>query len=232
MKKLTVLMLLLCLVTGLVSCAASEKADDSKSTAESSVTEAVSSVAESSEPSESEASENGHPENVIYNTSEKESYGVRFDFEGNYAFAAQFGDHPTDEPQIKTLIGQNKGKDDVCFLVGLYPIPRDCDWEENRLENKLPEKDERIAVIKSAEKYLNGIGFDTYTDHQWSYTAHEDGDDLPVFALIGYMTADMISSINDPDHKYVILHLPSDSDWEEFWSSEIHEGISFGNIPA
>lgn len=230
-------MLLLCLIFGLASCTdGAEKGSDSKSAAESSEAETSSAVEESSETpddssAESEASKNEHPDTVIYNTTKEESYGVRFKFEGNYAFSEQFGDdYQTDEPQIKALIEQNKGNNDVCFLVGLYPIPRDCDW--NVSLNKFPDNSERLAVIKSAEKYLNGIGFASEPDHIWSYTAFESGENkgLPVFALIGYMTADMITSINDPNNKYVILHLPSESNWEKFWSPSWRSGISFGNV--
>lgn len=250
MKKLTALILLLCLILGLASCAVvAENGSDSKSAAErsaaetsyavveeSSEAEASSAVEESSETpddstDESEASKNEHPDTVIYNTTEKESYGARFKFEGNYAFSEQFGDNcQTDEPRIKALIEQNKGNDDVCFLVALFPIPRDCDWDV--ATKNVPESGERLAVIKNAEKYLNGIGFASDPDHIWNYTAYESGENeyLHLFALVGYMTADMITSINDPDNKYVILHLPSESDWEKFWSPSWRHGISLGNV--
>ncbi|MBQ3230067.1 MAG: hypothetical protein IJB49_03515 [Clostridia bacterium] len=121
---------------------------------------------------------------------------------------------------------KNRGKEDVKFLVGLYVFSREGDWSSNNV----PDDNEQLAATKSGEEYLKSIGFEVVEDHTWSYQHFENGEreNLPVFALIGYMTADMIESINDPNNKYVILHLPSEENWEKFWSYDYRRGISFG----
>ena len=224
MKKLTALLLLLCLVFGLASCVSdggesssateSSKAAESSETVEASKVVESSEVIESSETVESPDPINKSPERVIYSDRPLTSC----ELDGHFAPDGQKYRLPNGDEGFETVLEEYKTDNETYFLVALYPEMYKACTDELEI-GRFVDGNELESVFGRSLDYLLDIGFIPANDHKINTTPDPSVKDYNCAYIVGYMTADMILSLDDPNMAYLVFHLPTEEDWERVWLS-------------
>lgn len=195
----------------------------------SAVTENTSSQPETSQDSEdSNASQTliyEIPETVIYNTLEtveKETYEMypfaeKDDGNMEYAFRYSNPEGESDISNLEKLVQEHSGDDDTWFYVafninGFYRV-HEFVYQNGMGHHNIPTDETRIKDAKRGMEYLLTLGMIPDYEHPWSYTQWQEGETV-CFAAVGYMTADMLLSIDDPEYQYRVLHLTAPEEFE------------------
>lgn len=232
MKRTISLLLVLCfLAMTLFACGETENVNNSSTdSADTIVTSTVEGDETSNGVSNADNSETSSetstprptykkPENVLYNTSEKEYYGYHWSWDGrrklwfandNHLCLFTGGDRKLS--QLENYVEEYKGDSETWFYVAFNVNSR------IRQKGLIPNNDMMAAESEAAVKYLLSIGFIPDYDHRWSYTNYLDGTSEYVFwySVVGYVTADMLLAINDPHAEYVVMQLPENDNLDTF----------------
>ena len=150
------------------------------------------------------------PENIIYNTLDiiksetyyDPSHGPAFPegYEGTLYAGSIVNDTNSN---LKKLAESHKGDNETWFYVAIS-CQNITGWSTGVFI-----LGDRIAEINNVNEYLVNLGMIPDYTHPWSYRKLRSTvrDDWQKYNIVGYMTADMINSIDAPAHECAVLHL-------------------------
>lgn len=191
--------------------------EDNNSSAETEITSSQPEVSQDSESSDaSQTPIYEVPENVIYNTletiaNETQSFNFYTLSTDSYSFASKA--KSSDKCALEKLIAEYTGDAETWFYVAI-----DINSTARSKHYFSPSNETRVLEAEVANEYLLGLGFIPNYDHPQSFMQFKNGTTdkiMGTFMVVGYITSDMIQSIDFEDYHFNIMHLPADEDFDE-----------------